>query len=108
MDPFPVFLAQRALKLSRIRPIREWKWRVVLFRRRRRKRMSIQGISQASGADLLSLYGQGTGSGAAASTNSASAAVLQTAIAMAQMSEAQLVGQPSAGSTTGSQLNVYA
>ena len=70
--------------------------------------MSIQGISQASGADLLSLYGQGMGSAAAASTNSASAAVLQTAIAMAQMSESQLVGQASDGNTTGSQLNVYA
>jgi len=70
--------------------------------------MSINGISQASGADVLSLYSQGTGGGAAASTSNASAAVLQTAIALAQMSESQLVGQTGDGSTTGSQLNVYA
>ena len=70
--------------------------------------MSINGISQASGADVLSLYSQGTGGRAAASTRNASAAELQTAIALAQMSESQLVGQTDAGSTTGTQLNVYA
>ena len=69
--------------------------------------MSINGISQASGADVLALYGQGAG-GAAANTSNASAAMLKTAIALAQNSEAQLVAQSSAAEVTGTQLNVYA
>ena len=70
--------------------------------------MNINAISQASGADVLSLYGQNSGGGPAPTTTAASAAVLHTAIAEAQMSEAQLVAQLDPLSSTGTQLNVYA
>jgi len=70
--------------------------------------MSINSISQASGADLLNLYAQSTGSSAAATTSNASVAALKNAIAIAQISEAQLVGQTSTVNDTGTQLNVYA
>ena len=69
--------------------------------------MNVNAISQASGADLLSVYGQNSGGGPAATTAAASAAVLQTAVAEAQISEAQLVGQ-SVDASIGGQLNVYA
>ena len=69
--------------------------------------MNINAISQASGADVLSLYGQNAGGGPAVGAT-ASAAVLKTAVAVAQISEAQLVAQLDPLSSTGTQLNVYA
>ena len=69
--------------------------------------MPIEGLNQAAGADLLSLYAQNAG-GSAAVTYSASVAALKTAISEAQMSEAQLVEQSSSIGGTGTQLDVYA
>jgi hypothetical protein len=70
------------------------------------KTMSIQGLNQAAGADLLSFYTQNAG-GIAAATYSASMAVLKTAISETQLSAAQLVAQTSGADETGTQLNVY-
>jgi hypothetical protein len=64
--------------------------------------MPINAISQASGADLLSLYSQSVGEGGAPVAVAASTAALKSAIAEAKMSESALVG-----GDTGSQLNVY-
>jgi len=65
--------------------------------------MSVNAISQASGADLLNLYSQSVGQGGATTPVDATAALLKTALAEAQMSEAELLG----GSVVGSQLDVY-
>jgi hypothetical protein len=65
--------------------------------------MSVSAISQANGADLLSLLNQSTGQAPAVT---ASVDVLKKAIAQAQLSESQII----AGNTpdSGSQLNVFA
>jgi hypothetical protein len=65
--------------------------------------MSVSAISQANGADLLSLLNQSTGQ---APAGTASVDVLKKAIAQAQLSESQIIG----GNTpdSGSQLNVFA
>ena len=64
--------------------------------------MSVNAISQASGADLLSLYSQSAGQNPAPTAASASTSALKTAIAEAKMSEEALLGGDS-----GSQLNVF-
>lgn len=68
--------------------------------------MSVNGINQANGADLLQLYAQSTG-GSAAVAMSASMKALKTAIAEAQISEAAILGGDS-GSSTGNNLNLFA
>jgi len=68
--------------------------------------MSVTGINQAAGADLLNLYGQSTGQAGADLLSNASAAQLKVAVAEAQLSEAFLVGN--GGDNAGNQLNVYA
>jgi hypothetical protein len=67
--------------------------------------MSLAAISAANGADLLNLYAQDNGQAPAATAASASTAVLQKAIAVAQLSEAEILGGGS-GETTS--LNVFA
>ena len=68
--------------------------------------MSVTGISQAAGADLLNLYSQSLAQGAAELISSASAAQLKVAVAEAKLSEAFLVG--TGANDAGNQLNVYA
>ena len=64
-------------------------------------------ISLASGADLLTaVNAQGVGN--AAPPPSATIAALKTAVNEAGMNIEQLLGDLSSGSTTGSQLSVYA
>jgi hypothetical protein len=70
-----------------------------------RESISVNGISQANGADLLSLYSQSVGQGVADLVSSASAAALNLAIAEVKLNEALLAG---GGNDTGNQLNVYA
>jgi hypothetical protein len=67
--------------------------------------MPLAAISAANGTDLLNLYSQDTGQVPAATAASASTAVLQKAIAVAQLSEAEILGGGS-GETTS--LNVFA
>jgi hypothetical protein len=68
--------------------------------------MSVSAISQANGADLLSLLNQSTGQAPAGTAFTASVDVLKKAIAQAQLSESQII----AGNTpdSGSQRNVFA
>lgn len=68
--------------------------------------MSVSAISQANGADLLSLLNQSTGRAPAGTAVTASVDVLKKAIAQAQLSESQII----AGNTpdSGSNLNVFA
>jgi putative AlgH/UPF0301 family transcriptional regulator len=68
--------------------------------------MSVSAISQANGADLLSLLDQSTGHVPAGTAVTASVDVLKKAIAQAQLSESQIL----AGNTpdSGGQLNVFA
>jgi hypothetical protein len=68
--------------------------------------MSVSGISQAAGADLLNLYSQSLGQGAAELVSNASAAELKVAISEAKLNEALLAG--GGGNDSGKQLNVYA
>lgn len=65
--------------------------------------MSVNALSQANGADLLSLLSESQGQGPTAVT--ASTDVLKKAFAVAQVSEQELVGEID---NIGSQLNVYA
>jgi hypothetical protein len=65
--------------------------------------MSVNAVSQANGADLLSLLSAGQGQGPTAVT--ASAEVLKKAIAVAQVSEQELVSEID---NIGQQLNVFA
>lgn len=65
--------------------------------------MSVTGLNQANGADLLSLLSESQGRGPAAVT--AIAEVLQKAIAVAQVSEQELVSEID---NIGKQLNVFA
>lgn len=65
--------------------------------------MSVSALSQANGADLLSLLSDSQGQGPTAVT--ASTAVLKKAIAVAQVSEQELVSEVD---NIGNQLNVYA
>ena len=64
-------------------------------------------ISMAAGADLLTAV-NAQGAGNAAPPPSATIDALQTAVNEAGMNIEQLLGDLSSGSTTGSQLNVYA
>jgi hypothetical protein len=68
--------------------------------------MSASAISQANGADLLSLLNQSTGQAPAGAAVTASINVLKKAIAQAQQSESQILAgnNPDAGG----QLNVFA
>jgi len=68
--------------------------------------MSLSAISQANGADLLSLLNQSTGQTPAGAAVTASVNVLKKAIAQAQLSESEIVS--GAISDSGSQLNVFA
>lgn len=68
--------------------------------------MSVTGINQAAGADLLNLFSQSVGQGSVDIAASASAAQLKVAVAETKLNEAFLVG--SGGSDPGNQLNVYA
>jgi len=68
--------------------------------------MSVTGINQAAGADLLNLYSQSAGQAGADLLSNASAAQLKVAVAEAQLSETFLVGN--GGDNVGNQLNVYA
>lgn len=70
--------------------------------------MSIDAISQASGADLLNLFAQSTGS-AAATTSRAAQFALRQAIELAKLSESQIVNQvDSLDPQIGTNLNVFA
>lgn len=70
--------------------------------------MSVDAISQASGADLLNLFAQSAGS-PAASTSRAAQFALQKAIELAKISELQIVGQvDSIDTQVGTNLNVFA
>jgi hypothetical protein len=71
-----------------------------------RKFMSVSAISQANGADLLSLLNQSTGQAPAGSAVTASIDVLKKALAQAQSSESQIIAGNSLDS--GGQLNVFA
>jgi len=53
--------------------------------------MSVSAISQANGADLLSLLNQSTGQAPAGAAVTASIDVLKKAIAQAQSSESQII-----------------
>ena len=68
--------------------------------------MSVNGINQANGVDLLQLYAQSTG-GSAATAVSASMKALKAAIAEAQVSEAVILSSDN-GNSTGNNLNVFA
>jgi len=67
--------------------------------------MSLSAISAANGADLLNLYAQDSGQASAATAVSASEAVLKKAIAVAQLSESEILG---GGSGETGSLNVFA
>jgi putative AlgH/UPF0301 family transcriptional regulator len=67
--------------------------------------MSVSAISQANGADLLSLLNQSSGQAAGAAVT-ASIDVLKKAIAQAQSSESQIIAGNSLDA--GGQLNVFA
>ncbi len=70
--------------------------------------MSVDAISQASGADLLNLFAQSNGSPAATTSRAAQFAV-QKAIEIAKISESQIVGQvDSIHTQVGTNLNVFA
>jgi len=64
--------------------------------------MSVNPLSQANGADLLSLLSESQGQGPTAVT--ASTDVLKKAIAVAQVSEQELVSEID---NIGTQLNVF-
>jgi hypothetical protein len=68
--------------------------------------MSVNAISQASGADLLNLLNQSTGQAPAGAAFAASVDVLKKAITQAQSSESQIIAGGSPDS--GGQLNVFA
>jgi hypothetical protein len=67
--------------------------------------VSLSAISAANGADLLNLCAQDTGHAPAATAVSASATGMQKAIAVAQLSEAEILG---GGSGETGSLNVFA
>ncbi len=70
--------------------------------------MSVDAISQASGADLLNRFAQSTGS-PAATTSRAAQFALQQAIELAKISESQIVSQADSFTpATGTNLNVFA
>jgi hypothetical protein len=65
--------------------------------------MSVSAISQANGADLLSLLNQSTGQASAGTAVTASVDVLKKAIAQAQLSESQIIAgnTPDSGAFAG-------
>ncbi|HKT48204.1 MAG TPA: hypothetical protein VJP87_11830 [Candidatus Acidoferrales bacterium] len=70
--------------------------------------MTLSSISQANGADLLSLYSQSTGQSNAPVAAAAAEKALKTALAEAQISASEILGASEGGNnSSGSQLNVY-
>jgi len=69
--------------------------------------MSVAGLAQANGADLLQMYQQATGQSAPTGTPQSTSKMLKEAVQEAKMSEASVAGGGDPLST-GTLLNTYA